>query len=363
MMKTQCNSDGPRLRLVLRLLCILFVVPIEGTAGETPRVVRDLHWAVTEEKFELAMERLRSEKQDAQSPAVILSHGLFVNSRFLNLDGEHSLARYLVGEGFDVWNLSSRGTGRSLDPLKGGPKRWNLDDMIEKDLPAVIRYVQKETGNSKVSWVGYEAGGLLLYGYLTKKKGAGIAAGITLGAPVTFHHDEQEPMKRLLKLDESPTLKKIFLYLNAPMLCKFLIPLVPKIAGIFFNPDNVDDEILQKALDEALTEINPGVLDHLLLMIRKGEFVSADGNFSYRKSMAGTRTPLLVLGGEHDRLAPPEAMRAVYRSLAPQDRALRIFGPRAKDSAAYGHFDLILGNKSPEEVYPVVGKWLKQKSK
>jgi pimeloyl-ACP methyl ester carboxylesterase len=206
---------------------------------EMPFISRELHWAVTEEKFELALERLHLGKKARYNVPVILCHGFVVNNYFMNLSEDYSLAKYLAREGFDVWNLSLRGIGRSLNPLKGGPKSWTLDDMIENDLPAVISYVRKENGSSRVFWVGYELGALLLYGYLEKKGSPGLAGLVSIGAPVTFSHPQQEPMKKLLKLDEKPTWKKIFLYLNTPTLGRWLIPLVPKLERIFYNPENM----------------------------------------------------------------------------------------------------------------------------
>ncbi len=352
-----------RMRVFHNLVVLLFFFACAGnlTAQGESSITRELHWAVTGEKFELALERLRVGKKARRRSPVVLSHGFFVNSLFLNLEESHSLAEYLAKEGFDVWNLSFRGSGRSLNPLKGGVNSWTLDDMIDKDLPAVIAYIQKESGVSKIDWIGYEMGGLLLYGFLEKKGSSGIGAGVTIGAPVTFRDPEQEPMKRLLKLEESPTLKKLVLYLNGPILGRLLIPLVPKIGELFYNRDNIEDETLAKLLEEALTEINPGVLDQLLLMIRRGDFVAAQGNFSYRKHLASIRLPLLLIGGERDALAPPGAIRAVYHGVGSKDRTLRIFGPGSKDSAAYGHLDLILGKRSAQEVFPVIGRWLKQR--
>jgi len=315
---------------------------------------------VTEEKFELALERLHAGEKTKRRPPVILSHGFFVTSFFLNLDEDTSLAQYLAREGFDVWNLSFRGTGRSLNPLKGGPKSWTLDDMIEKDLAAVIRYVQKETGAPTIGWVGYEMGGLLAYGYMGKRISPRIGALVAIGAPVTFNHPLQEPMKRLLKLAESPTGRRIFLSLNAPFFGK-LLPFIPRIERLFYNPENIDDETKMKLLEEAVGEINPGVLDHLLLMIKRGEFVSVKGSFNYRKELARIQVPLLLIGGEGDPLAPPDSLRTIHRRVGSKDRTVRIFGSASRDSAKYGHIDLILGKKSREEVFPVIGRWLKKR--
>lgn len=363
-MKTTIKEDSLCYKAVLFFLFFSLFPPASGALSrEAPFVSRKLHWAVTEKKFELALERLRVGKKVRRRIPVILSHGFLVNSRFLNFDSDHSLAEYLAQEGFDVWNLSLRGTGRSLNPLSGGPKSWTLDDMIGEDLSTVIRYVRKESGSSKVSWVGYEMGGLLMYGYLEKKGRSGLASFVTIGAPAIFNRPEQEPMKMLLKLEEYPTLKKVFLYLDGPFLGRLLLPLLPELEKLFYNPENIDPKIKEKLLETALSPINPGVLDHLLQMIRVGEFVSAKGDFNYRKKLAKVRIPVLLIGGEKDYLAPPKALRTTHRGLGSKDRTLRIFGSRSKDPIKYGHFDLILGKKAREEVFPVIGKWLKRRDR
>lgn len=279
----------------------------------------------------------------------------------MNLDDRHSLAQFLAREGFDVWNLSLRGSGRSLAPLRGGPAVWSLDEMVEQDLPAIIRYVQKESRRPKLFCVGYELGGLLFYGYLEKSGGAGLAGAVTIAAPVTYTYPQQQVLKKLLPLADSPFLRNLFLYLNGPLLGRLLIPLAPQIERVFYNPENIDDEIKSKLLEQALLEIQPGVLDQLLLMIKRGEFISSSGSYNYRKNLGKIRLPLLVVGGEADPLAPPDSIREVYRATSSADRSLRVFGPRAKDSAAYGHLDLIAGKKAGEEVFPLIGAWLKQR--
>jgi len=355
------RADLIRVEFLFFLFLLLCLPLASGWCGEVVFVSREVHWAVTAEKFELALERLRLGKKARYRVPVVLSHGFFLNNLFLNLDEEHSLGRYLAREGFDVWNLSLRGIGRSLDPLKGGAKSWTLDDMIDKDVPAVIRYVREESRSANVSWIGYEMGGLLAYGYVEKKGGLGLGALAAIAAPVTFDHPEQAPMKKLLKLEESPLLKKTFLNLNGPFLGRILIPLVPGIERLFYNPENIAEEIKAKWLEEALAPINPGVLDHLLRMIKQGEFVSANGSFSYRRNLGKIQVPLLLVGGGDDPLAPPESMRLIHRAVKSADRTVRIFGPRSKDSAAYGHVDLILGKKAREEVFPVIARWLKQR--
>ena len=360
---TSTNRRGHGLLISLFLILPLYFSPPGLWGAESPFVLQEDHWAVTEQKFELAMSRLRLKELRRRTP-LVLSHGFLVNSRFLDLTEEHSLARYLAQEGFDVWNLSLRGTGKSLNPLGGGPKKWTLDDMIREDIGPVVSYVQRQSGSSRVNWVGFEMGGLLPYGYVEEKRNAsGINALVTIATPMTFNHPEQEPMKVLLKLQESPNWRKLFLYLDGPLLGRLVIPLVPKIEQFFYNPENMDPEVKEKFLEVALAPVNEGVLDHITTMVKQGEFVTADGNTSYLKNLARLRIPVLIIGGEKDEVAPPSALRAEYRALKSRDRTRRSFGSRPKDEAAYGHYDLILGKKAKEEVFPLIARWLERRDR
>jgi pimeloyl-ACP methyl ester carboxylesterase len=341
---------------------LLLTAAVDAAAGGKD-ISREQHWVVTEERFELAVERFRLAGKSRSQPPVILSHGIFVNSRFFNLTEEQSLARDLASDGLDVWNLSLRGNGRSLNPLKGGSKSWSLDDILARDVKAVISYVVSETRSQKTAWVAYGSGGLLPYGYLGKNRDPRLGALVTIGAPVTFNHPEQEFLKTFLMLNDYPWLKQLSLRLDWPSVGSFLLGLVPSLQNGFYNHENIDGEIREKLLAEALARINPGVLEQLLLIIKQGEFVAATGDFKYRDALRKIELPVLLIGGEQDAFAPPEALRLVHRSLGAGDRTIKIFGAASKDAAPYGHFDLVLGKTAPREIFPVISEWLKQKSR
>jgi poly(3-hydroxyalkanoate) synthetase len=352
------------LKLILLVICVeLLLAASVSSAVGSKDISREQHWVVTEERFELAVERFRLAGKYRDQPPVILSHGIFVNSHFLNLTEEYSLARYLALQGLDVWNLSLRGNGRSLNPLKGGSKTWSLEDIIDRDIKAVISYVAKESKSEKPAWVAYGLGGLLLYGYLEKNRDSHLAALVTIGTPVTFNHPDQEFMKRFLVLNDYPRLKDLCLHLDWPSIGSFLLSFVPSIQSGFYNSENIDGEIREKLLEEGLARINPGILEQLLLVIKQGEFVPAKGDFKYRNALRRIDLPVLLVGGEKDALAPPEALRLIHRSLGTTDRTIKIFGAASKDLEPYGHFDLVLGRKARLEIFPVISEWLKQKSR
>ena len=331
----------------------------EGASLDDEYVKTDRHWAVTETRFELTAKRFRLSRNVRYPRPVILIHGLLVDSRFLDF-GRASLAEYLAEAGFDVWNLSLRGTGRSLNPLGWGKKPWTLDDILRDDLPAVIEYVKKTTGSSEVFVVGYELGGALALAHAGKVGDHGVAGIVGIAAPMSFDSREQDWLDILLKLDRQPILRNALLYWNSSGMSR-LVFLVPGFEDSLYNPGNVTPPV-RKALQETLLiSVNPGVLDQLVTTVDKDEFVSADGASSYRDGLSNIRIPVLLIGGAADPIAPPEALRKVYSELASKDRDLMIFWSDPDEDIRYGHLDLILGKNARNEVFPLIRRWLESR--
>ena len=344
------------------LVALIFLAPslLAAASLDDPFVSSERQWVVTGEKFELSLKRFRLYKREPRPLPVILIHGLLVNSTFLDF-GRASLAEYLAEAGFDVWNLSLRGTGRSLNPLGWGKKPWNLDDILKSDLPAVIEHVRKEAGGAEVLVVGYELGGALALAHVGRSPGHGVAGVVSVAAPMSFDSPDQDWLDTLLKLDRVPLLRSSLLHMNSSGLNRLLF-FMPWFEDAFYNRKNMAQSVRQELLDTALTPVNPGVLDQIVTTVERDEFVSADGKTSYRDTLSGITIPVLLVGGGADSIAPPEALRQVYRELGSEDRDLMIFWPDPGEDMSYGHFDLILGRKAKDEVFPLIRKWLEAKA-
>lgn len=355
---------GQQLRSVLvSLLGVVLCLapgPLGAASLDDPFVSSERQWVVTDEKFELSLKRFRLYKRQSRPLPVILIHGLLVNSSFLDF-GRASLAEYLAEAGFDVWNLSLRGTGRSLNPLGWGKKPWNLDDILKSDLPAVIEHVRKEAGGTEVLVVGYELGGALALAHVGRSSGHGVAGVVSIAAPMSFDSPDQDWLDTLLKLDRVPLLRTTLLHMNSSGLNRLLF-FMPWFEDAFYNRKNMAQSVRQEFLDTALTPVNPGVLDQIVTTVERDEFVSADGKTSYRGMLSGIVIPVLLVGGGADFIAPPEALKQVYRELGSEDRDLMIFWPDPGEDVSYGHFDLILGRKAKDEVFPLIRRWLETKA-
>ncbi len=344
------------------LAAFLFLspAPLAAASLDDPFVSSERQWVVTEEKFELSLKRFRLHKREPRPLPVILIHGLLVNSTFLDF-GRASLAEYLAEAGFDVWNLSLRGTGQSLNPLGWGKKPWNLDDMLKSDLPAVIGHVRRQSGAEKVLVVGYELGGALALAHVGRTPEHGVAGIVSIAAPMTFDSPGQDGLDALLRLDRVPLLRTTLLHMNSSGLNRLLF-IMPWFEDAFYNRRNMAQSVRQELLDNGLTAVNPGVLDQIVTAVERDEFVSADGQTSYREMLPAITLPVLLVGGGADAIAPPEALQQVYRELGSEDRDLMIFWPDPVEDVSYGHFDLILGRKAGDEVFPLIRRWLEAKA-
>ncbi|KAL6177333.1 hypothetical protein ACLB2K_048859 [Fragaria x ananassa] len=85
-------------------------------------------------------------------PPVLLQHGLTLDaaSWLLNPPNQ-ALAFMLADKGFDVWLANTRGTDssrghRSLGANDPAYWEWTWEQLAAYDLPAMLNYVNKQTG-------------------------------------------------------------------------------------------------------------------------------------------------------------------------------------------------------------------------
>ena len=100
----------------------------------------------------------------------------------------------------------------------------------------------------------------------------------------------------------------------------------------------------------------------LRVWVEEDSFRSMDGVVNYRARVTALAIPQLVVGGMADWLAPPEAVRAHFALVTASDRTLKLFGTEHGQQMDYGHGDLLLGERAPDEVYPTLVQWLEQRA-
>jgi polyhydroxyalkanoate synthase len=363
--------------------CFYQSVPDKKEDTFRPRAYR----TKTADGWDIALKRFnKPDNSNKKKLPVVLCHGFNYNDRFWYLDRDYSLACYLYERGYDVWLISLRGSGNSTKPglaefhslsrfelikmpetlakaaLTLNKFNWNIDDHINKDIPAALELIKKETGYEKVNWIGHSLGGMIIYAYL-EAGGEGINNFISVASPMMVPRPPNDILAVIR--DQRPAVY-LSMLINRTVASQFKALTGGQnddIDLLFYNPDNVDKNIKIKMFRYAVEDISPGAIDQLRIMIIEGEFLSADKKINYSANLSKVSVPILCIGGMADNLAPPMSIYFPYEKVSSQDKTIRIFSLANRYSANYGHSDLIIGKKAPQEVYPYILNWLRNREK
>ncbi len=308
----------------------------------------ELYRVPTDDGAAIALGRYHARGERRYAEPVILCHGLGANRFHLDFDERYSLARHLARVGFETWVLELRGRG-----LAGASGEFTFDDQAEHDVRAAIRTVLS-TGAREVLWVGHSKGGLTLYAHLARNPQAPVRAAVALGAPFTF---AVQPGLRL------------FIRRIEPLLRLKSIP-TRRITGIAFfgappgpmtrymmRAENMDPEVVRRALANVPADVSGGVGRQFARWVSTNAFTSYDGSFDYRAPLSEVRLPFLLLAGGKDLLAPPMAVARAKEHLGGPVK-LVIAGTGHGFAEDYGHADLVLGRRAPDEIFPLVETFL-----
>lgn len=320
-----------------------------------------VHFAETEDGWRIALFRYLPEKRKHPTP-VVLCHGLGANRFNFDLGEERSLARYLRNHGFEVWTLDLRGRGLSTRQKKGngsyrGPSAF--DDYVQKDAPAVISHVKRETGSQQVHWVGHSMGGLILYALLQGKQARDIASGVAVASPGSFAPIRKIPLVyttfRLLRY--LPRVHQSFFAAGlAPLLARS-----PKtLMSIAVNPNNMEPLMMKRALCHLVSDMTKGEILQFSDWIGNHEFRTLDKGYSYESNFGSIQKPLMLIAGSRDYLCAPESVVATYDRIASERKKLYVLGRENGQEREYGHGDLLVGKRCEEEVFPLILDWLEE---
>jgi len=290
---------------------------------------------------------------------VLLVHGTSVNRHNYVHPGS-DLAGYLAALGFDVWLAEYRGDRTSVapSPAEWRAGEWNADDIVRQDLPAILDHVQAATGKPQVWLVGHSLGGALGY-MLAQGPHAGRIAGlVTLGAPGGFAHPNRLAERALKNKRLSPSSGQV----PTRSLGKLAVPMLDlapdsQLLHHVFNATNADIPALIRFVGEGLENIGRGTVDQYVRWVETGRLLGADGT-DYSAGLSQITVPALVAAGRADHIVPAWTVRQGYDGLGSADKTWVVFGRGWGTVDDYGHGDLLVGLRTADEVFPVIGRWL-----
>lgn len=293
---------------------------------------------------------------------IVLCHGISANARHMDLDAEHSLARWFAARGYETFSISLRGTLDDVLPAAAklaDPAQTSFDTYVEQDLPAVFELVRERTGASEVDYIGHSMGGMIAYAYLARG-GKGIHALATLGSPVRLREGGRlDPFIRqhagawLTHIDGIPNATAAALFV--PLAGAVETPL----EQLVVNLDNVEVSTWKKLVVVGTADMAGGVLRQLQRDIADDRFESADGKLDYLAALQKVTTPTLVVAGKADRIARADAVKPAYQALGGPKRFF-VAGVENGLAHDYGHCDLTIGERAPEELWPLIQSWFEQ---
>jgi len=121
--------------------------------------------------------------------------------------------------------------------------------------------------------------------------------------------------------------------------------------------ENMDPEVRKLALVNVGADVSARVARLFLRWVDTGRWDSEDGTVDYERNLGRVRVPTLHIAGPLDLMAPPESVAHGTRLLAGPSE-LFVAGKAAGLEDDYGHGDLVLGRRAPEEIHPRIARFL-----
>uniref|UniRef100_T1IT67 Partial AB-hydrolase lipase domain-containing protein n=1 Tax=Strigamia maritima TaxID=126957 RepID=T1IT67_STRMM len=145
------------------------------------------HTVYTTDGYILTMHRIPHGKSNINGTGkrkpVLLIHGVLVTSSLFLDSGKPSLGFYLADKGYDVWLGNMRGTfySRHKKYSRKNKKFWDFswDEIAQYDATAMIDYVLKETGFTKLPYIAHSMG-TTVSGFVALSPVGGLVYATTL---------------------------------------------------------------------------------------------------------------------------------------------------------------------------------------
>ncbi|HXE72053.1 MAG TPA: alpha/beta fold hydrolase [Candidatus Nitrosotenuis sp.] len=283
---------------------------------------------------------------------VLLVPPLMVKPYIFDLRPGHSLAAYLLEQGFDVFLVDFGVPDRADQHVR-------IEDYVFEDLPRAIAAACQATGRDRVVLVGYCMGGLfsLLYAAGQPERLAGL---VLVACPVDFgkmglislvvQHAHRQMEALIDRLGNVPgLLPSVAMRLTNPAAT------LAGYADLFLRA--WDEEYVKgfASMNAWLNDFIPGPGEAYKEYIRDflvgNELVGGRVRLGQRElNVARVECPVLSIAGTRDPIATVESARAI----------LDVVGSPNKEFCAMpgGHVGVLAGGRAPLTTWPKIAAWL-----
>ena len=330
-------------------------------------------FATTADGWKLGMRHFPSKQPHSGKLPAVLCHGLGLNGTFWTINDNH-LPSQLAARGYDVFVVDMRGSGAShrvgmpgainrvlrQTPIREmGGRDWTVDDQFKYDVPAILNYVEQETGSPYVNWVGHSLGGMLIFPFLEiSPESSRVANFVDMGGVAIIQETADTiKMRRADKMLRALSMGLSTGRLGRPMM--YGRPsFMEKIDRFYFTKGNVDNRTASRFYGYTVEDPGAGALKQLDPYLARGHMLSADGTVDYALGLDRVTTPILMIAGEADIMADIPSSIMTYNAIGSPDKSLMRFGVVDGQEADYGHCDLVWSRNAAKEVFPPIIDWL-----
>lgn len=335
----------------------------------------DEHDVITEDGYILKLFRIKGNRRTP----VLFMHGLLASADVFILRGSNSLALTLAKAGYDIWAGNTRGSPYSrkhitLDPDKDNTF-WDFSfhEMGYLDLPAIIDYILKHSGVTKLNAIGHSQGNMIFYvlGSTRPEYNEKINLLAAL-APVCYIKNLHAPWPFLVSA--GPIINEILKALNDEELLDYstrefiqnfctetklrehlCTELFFELAG--YDPDNFEDSFMPVVIGHFPTSTSRKNLFHVYQIASSKAFSQFDHGSQGNFQRYGSDTPpeydlskvtmgVYLYAGKNDRMSSIKDVNLLARAL-----------PNVKEYIImkwekFNHIDYIWGNNIKQYLLP-----------
>lgn len=269
---------------------------------------------------------LRGDRRGDGPVVAVLGHAMMVDRRTMDRPAGQGLASELAARGIEVLSFDARGHGQSGPGADIGGS-WTYDDIVRRDVPAMIAAGREVAAGRRVVLVGHSLIGhaALIHAGLDPRRTADgiVALAPNLWAP----HLERSAARRALK---------------AASLRSWLA--VTRAKGFFDT----------KGLGLGNTAEARAYVEQFWTMWRTDRLASPDGVVDYEDALGEARVSVLGVSSDGDRLfAHPDSVDAYLGLMTAADvEHRRLRGPDAPD-----HMGLVTSSRS-HALWSEVADWI-----
>jgi pimeloyl-ACP methyl ester carboxylesterase len=305
----------------------------------------------------------------SKHPSIMFIHGMGCNHKIYDWDENHSLARFLNNEGWDVWMLDLRthdGDGDFFF-VKGSDREyinryWDFNRTLLKiDVVTGIDFIKNKTGEQKIFLSGHSYGGYLAYAYAELIRQDDLAGIITTGAsPYAMPKEFQANL--LTKISYCFFLgKKAFV---RPFGVPFTFHSKLSIDNIYRQwqkykyslfYENTTPDYIQMTIGYHGDSESAGVWVDMFIGkdpdTYHSDWVDPQTLYDYSTNLLKIHTPILFIAGENDPQDPSVDINRGFQNVSSTIKEFHSF-------PHHSHLDLLLGDDASTVIFPIISQWM-----